>query len=76
LRGIGKFFFPDVGREVILRKHCRKERVLTPFSLRFSDYLELVDWTGRQLREGKRGSISEGLPPILDRLQIDPKRWL
>jgi REP element-mobilizing transposase RayT len=44
-----------------------------PFSLR--DYLELVDWTGRAIREDKRGAISESLPPILARLNIDPDRW-
>ncbi|MFC6977901.1 transposase [Microbulbifer taiwanensis] len=40
------------------------------------DYLELVAWSGRILREGKRGAIDEQLPPILDRLQIDPQHWL
>ena len=43
---------------------------------RLTDYLELVDWTGRILREDKRGAINHALPPILDRLQIDPKHWL
>lgn len=43
---------------------------------RFEDYLELVDWTGRQLRDGKKGSIHEALPPILQRLEIDPRHWL
>ena len=43
---------------------------------RLSDYLDLVDWTGRQLREAKRGAIADNLPPILTRLQIDPKHWL
>ncbi len=43
---------------------------------RFSDYLELVDWTGRALLEDKRGSIQGSLPPILERLQIDPRYWL
>lgn len=43
---------------------------------RLSDCLERVDWTGRQLREGKRGAINETLPPILQRLQIDPKHCL
>ena len=33
------------------------------------DYLELVDWTGRQLRQGKRGKIDDALPPIVQRLQ-------
>ena len=43
---------------------------------RLSDYLELVDWSGRCLREGKRGVIEDKLPPILERLQIDPRHWL
>ena len=43
---------------------------------RLNDYLELVDWTGRILREDKRGSIPTDFPPILERLQIDPKHWL
>jgi putative transposase len=43
---------------------------------RFSDYLELVDWTGRAIRENKRGHIPNDLPPILVRLNIDAKQWL
>lgn len=43
---------------------------------RLEDYLELVDWTGRILREDKRGSIPDYYPPILERMQIDPKHWL
>jgi REP element-mobilizing transposase RayT len=43
---------------------------------RFTDYLELVDWSGRIIREDKRGTIAEELPPILERLQIDPRHWL
>ncbi len=42
---------------------------------RLSDYLELVDWTGRVLRDDKRGHISHYIPPILDRLEIDAKQW-
>lgn len=45
-----------------------------PFRLGY--YLELVDWTGRQFREDKRGAIAQNLPPILDRLGIEPKHWL
>ena len=45
-----------------------------PFYL--TDYLALVDWTGRAIREDKRGSIPEHIPPILDRLGIDPHHWL
>ncbi|WP_237057155.1 transposase [Microbulbifer sediminum] len=43
---------------------------------RLSDYLELVDWSGRSLREDKRGAVDGKLPPILERLQIDPRHWL
>jgi hypothetical protein len=43
---------------------------------RLTDYIELVDWTGRIIREDKRGNINGQLPPILDRLQMDPKLWL
>jgi REP element-mobilizing transposase RayT len=43
---------------------------------RLADYLELVDWTGRLLRDDKRGAIPTALPPILERLKIDPRYWL
>ena len=43
---------------------------------RLTDYLELVDWTGRILREDKRGAIDATLPPILQRLNIEAKHWL
>ncbi|WP_444931875.1 hypothetical protein ACJJIF_08945 [Microbulbifer sp. SSSA002] len=45
-----------------------------PFQL--DHYLELVDWSGRQLHPKKRGVISENIPPILNRLGISPKHWL
>jgi hypothetical protein len=50
---------------------------LTESSLpfRFSDYLELIDWTGRAIREDKRGHIPDSQPPILARLNIDPNQW-
>ncbi|CAM4392082.1 transposase [Vibrio agarivorans] len=42
---------------------------------RFSDYLALLDWTGRQFREGK-GSIPGSLPAILERLTTSQHQWL
>jgi hypothetical protein len=41
-----------------------------PFKLR--DYLELVDWAGKEIRHGKRGSIPSNQPPILSRLGMEP----
>lgn len=40
------------------------------------DYLSLVDWSGRQLRSGKRGRIQFHLPTILDRLNIEGEQWI
>jgi len=45
-----------------------------PVSL--EDYLQLVDWTGRQVVAGKSGHIPERLAPILIRLGIDRRHWL
>ena len=45
-----------------------------PFSM--SDYLILVDATGRILRDDKRSAIPLHLPSILDRIGIDRKTWL
>mgnify|MGYP000205648615 CR=1 FL=1 len=45
-----------------------------PFA--FADYLELVDWAGRAIRDDKRGAIAESAPPILARLGIDPDAYL
>ena len=37
--------------------------------------MEVGDWTGRRVVEGKRGSIDENIPPILQRLNIDAQAW-
>ena len=44
-----------------------------PFRLK--DYVELVDWTGRIIREDKRGHIASDLPPIIKRLGLDSSIW-
>lgn len=45
-----------------------------PFNLQ--DYLQLVDWSGRCVREDKRGAIHGSSPPILDQLGIAAEEWL
>ena len=45
-----------------------------PFA--FDDYLELVDATGRVIREDKRGYIPGETPKILERLNIDPEPFV
>lgn len=36
--------------------------------LTLPEYLSVVDWTGRALRDDKRGAIDAALPPIIERL--------
>jgi hypothetical protein len=38
---------------------------------RLMDYLELVDWGGREIKNNKRGRIPATAPPILTRLRMD-----
>jgi len=45
-------------------------------AIAFTDYLKLIDWTGRQIRLGKTGKISSDLEPILSRLQLDSSNWV
>jgi REP element-mobilizing transposase RayT len=40
-----------------------------PFGLK--EYLELVDWAGREIKHGKRGYIPAHKPPILTRLGME-----
>lgn len=40
-----------------------------------AQYLELLDWTGRQIRSGSRGSIPKHLAPILLRMGLDSISW-
>jgi REP element-mobilizing transposase RayT len=66
---------------------CQQPAGLLPFAgnpreamprglpFRLTDYLELMEWTGRQIRDDKRGAITEDLPAILTRLQIEPEQW-
>lgn len=41
-----------------------------------ADYFDLVDVTGRAIRDDKKGAIAEFLPPIIQRLGIKPSEWL
>jgi len=71
------------------KKSLRKKPVLMPFNkgvvlkddekaLAFSlkDYAELLDWTGRALRDDKKGAIPEKAPLILDRLGLSSEQWV
>ena len=42
----------------------------------FDDYLALLDWTGRRLRNNKSGHIHADVPDIFTRLNYSPAQWL
>ncbi|WP_394170331.1 transposase, partial [Saccharospirillum alexandrii] len=63
-----KSLFPFVGYP--------RQNMPAGLPFRLQDYLELIDWTGRQIRDDKRGSINNCIPPILERLNIDAEHWV
>jgi hypothetical protein len=40
-----------------------------------ADYIELVDFTGREMRPGKRGKIAASEPRALTKLGLDKNHW-
>jgi putative transposase len=75
----GGFETRENGTQASLMAFAEVINAATPANLlpyNFADYLQLVDWTGRAVRDDKRGSIPTKLPPILQRLNIDPEQWL
>ncbi len=41
----------------------------------FDEYRRLLEWTGRQKRSDKKGSIPEDYAPVLERVGIDAGMW-
>ena len=54
---------------ICLRPFNDNEEDGIPFNLK--DYLELVDWGGREIKRNKRGYIPASTPPILVRLNMN-----
>jgi REP element-mobilizing transposase RayT len=51
-----------------------KDFVAIPYNLK--DYLELADWTGRAVRDNKKGYIRAQRPKILTSLGISDDQWI
>ena len=65
----------DVSQDVCTATPWRaSDKGLLPISL--DDYLKLLDWTGRQVRQDKKGAIPSELAPILQRLHINADNLL
>lgn len=43
---------------------------------RFTDYMQLVDWSGCIIRDDKRGFIPANIPSILQRINQEKRNWL
>jgi hypothetical protein len=46
-----------------------------PLAISTADYLQLLDWTGRQLVPCKHGRITAPAPACLQRIETEPARW-
>lgn len=80
--------YTSVKQRLISVKKAKQPELLLPFvgnpredmpkGLPFEliDYLELIELTGRCLREDKAGHIEANQPVLLARLNINPKNWL
>ena len=45
-------------------------------SISLEEYLEVLDLTGREIKEGKKGYVPTELKPILKRLEINEEKWI
>jgi len=54
------------------KKHQKQKAIM----FEINEYIALVDWSGRAIRQDKQGFIPVDIPPILCRLGIDNKDWL
>ncbi|MGH8051992.1 MAG: transposase [Arenimonas sp.] len=44
--------------------------------IRLEDYIELVQWTGKQVRPDKRGAIPAAMPSVLKQYESKPELWV
>lgn len=66
--------FPFISFIPLIDKEREDQPEGLPFKL--ADYLELIDLTGRVVREDKRGSLDISLVPILLRINLTSEQWI
>ena len=52
-------------------KNCKDEMC---FSL--LEFIDMVDWTGRKIRNDKKGFIDNNLPTMVSQLKVTEGRWV
>jgi len=69
---------PITGQPTDLLPFIGGEHADTPKGITFTlpDYLQLVDWTGRAVRDDKRGAIPAHIQPIFQRMGLNQEEWL
>ena len=70
-----RYWIYGIVRKLLANKRRSESRRQQIVSGPLTDYLQLLDWTGRQVRRDKQGSIPSNLAPILERLKIVPQHW-
>ncbi len=58
------------------KKTARRASNKGCLSIGLGDYLQLLDWTGRQIRSDKRGAMPKNLEPLFERLGISTELWV
>ncbi len=54
----------------------QQENILPGIDFEQQDYFTLLDWTGRSVRQDKRGAIPSNILPILERIQANENEWV
>jgi hypothetical protein len=70
---------PYTGKDYSHRKEWILDRIRELaglFAIEVCGYFMLLDWTGRELRADKRGSIPDNLAPIMERLGLNGLNWV
>lgn len=65
-----------IGPEKILIKPPVRASNRGMLPITVEKYLSLLDWTGRSIRAGSKGSIPADLAPILERLGLNGEHWV
>jgi len=60
-------------RAVVTPRRASNKGIL---SMGVGEYLQLLDWTARQIRSDKRGATPKELEPIFERLEISAELWV
>ena len=80
--------YTSVKQRVLHARKAKQPRSLLPFignprkdmpkglPFELTDYLQLIELTGRCIREDKAGYIEEKQSPLLMRLNISPENWI